>query len=225
MNQRNRNVMLPLIIFSNLFPLYGVIHYNWTIFSVVYIYWIELLINSTFRLLKIIGAQGDPEAGFAEKLSMGIKFFLFRTGIFFFYLIFIVTFLGLMVNAKADDTSSAMSMFDVLFFKGTFYRITLLSFITYNLVEFLVLFILNGAYKTLKPQDNYEILDMHILVVHIVVVLGTFLHQAVTENLHWNHKNAMIACVSLFVVVKVIADIVRQSLSGDITDEQNEKFI
>jgi hypothetical protein len=84
---------------------------------------------------------------------------------------------------------------------------------------------LNGEYKRAKPEDNFQILDVHILVVHIVVVLGTFLYQGVTENLHWNHKNSMIACVGLFVFIKIIADITKQSLSGDIPEEQKGKFI
>lgn len=222
---KNKNVILPLIIFSNLFPLYGVINYNWTIFSVVYIYWIELLIISTFQLLKILLALGDENATFYTKFSLAIKFFFIRTGMFFFYLIFIVTFLGLLVSAKDNDSSTGIRMFEVIFFKGTFYKITLLSFVLYNLVEFLVLFILNGEYKKSKPQDNFQILDVHILVVHIVVVLGTFLYQGISENLHWNHKNAMIACVSLFVFVKIIADVIKQSLSGNIPEEQQEKFI
>lgn len=222
---RNKNVMLPLIIFSNLFPLYGVINYNWTIFTVVYIYWIELLIISTFQLLKIMTAKGDLNATFFSKLSLAIKFFAFRTGIFFFYLLFIVVFLGFLTSAKNDGGTSGIRMFDVIFFKSTFYRITILSFILYNVVEFLVLFILNDEYKRAKPEDNFQILDVHILVVHIVVVLGTFLYKGVSENLHWNHKNSMIACVGLFVVIKIIADIARQSLSSDIPDEQKEKFI
>lgn len=222
---KNKNVILPLIIFSNLFPLYGVIQYNWTIFSVVYIYWIELIIISTFRLLKILFAKGDSNATFFSKLSLGLKFFIVRTGIFFFYLIFIVVFLGFLASSKSGNTGDAITMFDAIFFKGTFYKITLLSFILYNLVEFLVLYMLNNEYKKAKPEDNYQILDIHIIVVHIVVVLGTFLYQGVTENLHWNHKSAMIACVSLFVGVKIIADIIRQSLSGDMPEEQKEKFI
>lgn len=222
---KNKNVILPLIIFSNLFPLYGVINYNWTIFSVVYIYWIELLIISSFQLFKIMLAKGDEHATFFSKLSLAIRFFIFRTGIFFFYLIFIVTFLGLMASATDDGGKSGIAMFEVIFFKGTFYRITILSFVLYNLVEFLVLFILNGAYKKARPEDNYQILDVHILVVHIVVVLGTFLYKAVSEELHWNHKSSMIACVGLFVFIKIIADIIRQSLSGDIPDEQKGKFI
>ncbi|HOY40893.1 MAG TPA: DUF6498-containing protein [Chitinophagales bacterium] len=221
----NKNVMLPLIIFSNLFPLYGVIHYNWTIFSVVYIYWLELLIISTFQLLKIMFAEGDEEATFFSKLTIALRFFAFRTGIFFFYLIFIVVFLGFLISGKENSDGSGIQLFDVIFLKGNFYKITLLSFLVYNIVEFVVLFLLNGAYKNAKPEDNFIILEPHILVVHLVVVLGTFLYQGATENLHWNHKNAMIATVSLFVVIKIIIDIYRQRLSADVPEDQQGKFI
>lgn len=221
----NKNVMLPLIIFSNLFPLYGVIHYNWTIFSVVYIYWIELLIISTFQLLKIMVAEGDKQATFFSKSSMALRFFAFRTGIFFFYLLFIVVFLGFLISAKNNSDGSGIQLFDVIFLKGNFYRITLLSFLVYNIVEFIVLFLLNGAYKNAKPGDNFIILEPHILVVHLIVVLGTFLYQGATENLNWNHKNAMIATVSLFVVIKIITDIFRQRLSADAAEDQQGKFI
>lgn len=221
----NKNVMLPLIIFSNLFPLYGVIHYNWTIFSVVYIYWLELLIISTFQLLKIMFAEGDEEATFFSKLTIALRFFAFRTGIFFFYLLFIVVFLGFLISGKENSDGSGIQLFDVIFLKGNFYKITLLSFLVYNIVEFVVLFLLNGAYKNAKPEDNFIILEPHILVVHLVVVLGTFLYQGATENLHWNHKNAMIATVSLFVVIKIIIDIYRQRLSADVPEDQQGKFI
>jgi hypothetical protein len=222
---RNKRVMLPLIIFSNLFPLYGVLMYNWTIFSVVYIYWIELLIITFFQFLKIIVAQGEPRWSFSVNLFIGIKFLLLRAGLFFFYLLFIVVFLGFLASAKDDSGKSAMNMFDVVFFKGSFYRITLLSFTLYILVEFIVLYIINNDYKTSKPTDHNNFLDMHILVVHLVVVLGTFLYQGVTDTLHWNHKSAMIACVSLFVVIKIIADVVRQSLSGDVVKDEPGSFI
>ncbi len=222
---KNKRVMLPLIIFSNLFPLYGVLMYNWTIFSVVYIYWIELLIITFFQFLKIIVAQGEPRWSFSVNLFIGIKFLLLRAGLFLFYLLFIVVFLGFLASSKDDSGKSAMNMFDVVFFKGSFYRITLLSYTLYNLIEFIVLYILNNDYKTSKATDHNNFLDMHILVVHLVVVLGTFIYQGVTDTLHWNHKSAMIACVSLFVVIKIIADVVRQSLSGDIVKDEPGNFI
>ncbi len=217
---KSRNVVLPLIIFSNLFPLYGVINYNWTIFSVVYIYWIELLIITFFKLLRIFIAKGDIHSTFFSKLGLGIKFLVVRLGLFFFYLLFIVVFLGFLASEKSD----MIPMVEVIFFKGTFYKITMLSFMLYNLLDFVVHFILNGEYLKSKPDDNFQILDAHVIVVHIVVVLGTFLYKGVNETLHWNHKNTMIACVGLFVAVKILADIIKFGLTRD-TPEEQEKFI
>ncbi len=220
---KNKSVVLPLIIFSNLFPLYGVIIYNWTIFSVVYIYWIELLIISSFQLLKIIVAQGDKEATFFSKLVIAFQFFIMRTALFFFYLIFILVFLGFLASAKEDS----MKMLEVIFLRESFYKITLLSFFLYNFLEFIIQFILNEKYKKTIPKDNFIILDSHILVVHVVVVLGTFLYKGVTDFLHMNHKSAMIVCVSLFVLVKIIADVSKQNYGNNTGQQQNEpgKFI
>lgn len=224
-SSKNMKYILPLIIFSNLFPLYGVINYNWNIFSVVYIYWIELLIITFFQFLKIIIAQGNSKLLFLSKLFLGLKFILFRVALFLFYLLFIVVFLGFLISAKDNSENRALNIFDTLFIKDSFFRITLLSFILYKFIEFIVLYILNNDYKISKPTDHNNFLDMHILIVHLVVVIGTFLYQGVTDTLHWNHKSAMIACVSLFVVIKIIADVVRQSLSGDVVKDEPGSFI
>ncbi len=223
MNHPKRNILLPGIILSNLFPLYGVLQYHWTIFSVVYIYWIELLIITFFLILKMLFASGDEQVTFSGKVWLAAKFLLFRCGIFLFYLLFIVVFLGLMVSAK--DTSSSMNMMQALLLRGSFYYYTILSFILYNLVEFIVWYMASGKYRTAKPNDYFIILDPHILVVHIVVVLGTFLYQGATEQLHWNHKNSMIACVSLFVVVKIIADTLKERFSSDTNMPETGKYI
>ena len=87
-SSKDRNYTLPLLLLTNLMPLYGVIRWNWTFFSVVYLYWLELIIISTFQLLKIFLAQGGSISCIA-KIVIGLKFFLSRTGIFLFYLIFL----------------------------------------------------------------------------------------------------------------------------------------
>lgn len=227
MENKNKSVVLPLIIFSNLFPLYGVINYNWTIFSVVYIYWLELLIVTFFQFFKIILSKGEPKWHLSVKIFLGIRFLIERCGLFIFYLIFILVFLGLMAGKSDDDGSSLISMAKVISLRESFFRFTLLSFIIFNFAEFFVLYILNGQYKTSKPTDYNFILDAHILVVHVVVVLGTFLYLGATEKLHWNHKSAMIATVCLFVVVKIIADVFKQSFNNTTTTIQDEtgKFI
>ncbi len=221
---KNKNVVLPLIIFSNLFPLYGVINYNWTIFSVVYIYWLELLIITFFQFLKILIAKGEPKWKPSVKIVLGIQFLIARGGLFIFYLIFIVVFLGLMPSFEDDtnSTSGIISMSNAIYLKGPFFKFTLLSFALFNFVEFFVSFILNDQYKKSKPSDYNNFLDVHILIVHIVVVLGTFLHLGLTKHLHWDYKGAMIAVVSLFVIIKIIADVAKQGKGNINTPLQNE---
>ena len=223
-SSKDRNYTLPLLLLTNLMPLYGVIRWNWTFFSVVYLYWLELIIISTFQLLKIFLAQGGSISCIA-KIVIGLKFFLSRTGIFLFYLIFIVTFLGVLPNKDNTDPTAFVSMADTLLLRNTFFKINFFGFFLYNLLEFLLTYIINKAYKQKLATDYFSFLDVHIIVVHIVVVLGTFIYMGATEKLHWKHKSAIIACVSLFVVVKLIADYIRQSVSEENTVEQTGNFI
>ncbi|MDB5226019.1 MAG: hypothetical protein JWN78_212 [Bacteroidota bacterium] len=215
------NFLLPLIILSNLFPLYGVVKFNWTIFTIVYIYWIELLIISFFQLLKIFISQGEEHA-FFKKIKISFQFFLFRTFIFFFYLMFIFVFLGLLMK-NDKDTNHNFAMTVIL--RAPFMKVVLLNFLVYNLVEFFVMFILSGEYKTSKPADQFQLFDSHMIVVHIVVVLGTFLAKFVQESLHADPHIAMIACVCLFIFVKILVDIARQGMNSDASAEIAGKYI
>ena len=152
MKHQKSQILIPFIIISNLFPLYGVLKFNWTIFSVVYIFWLEMLIVSTFLLLKILFSQGDSNATFASKLILATKFFVFRTGIFFFYLLFIVVFLGFLVTGKEDFKNAGI--FQTMTLQDPFYKITLLNFVAFNLLEFLVQFLAIGDYKKSKPKKT-----------------------------------------------------------------------
>lgn len=223
MKNNSRNFLVPVGLASNLFPLFGVLFYNWTIFSIVYIYWVELIIISTFQLFKILLASGDNEISFRSRLTMALKFFAFRTGIFFFYLSFIVTFLGVLISSK--DEAGKMDFISTLAFRNEFFKVAVISFIVYNLLEFGVLYIFNNQYKTSSPNDYYSIFDARIIVVHVVVILVTFLYQFLAEKNNTNHKVAMVACVSLFIIIKSIADFIRQKLNEVDTNSDKRKFI
>ncbi|MBP6659533.1 MAG: hypothetical protein KA174_02570 [Chitinophagales bacterium] len=217
MKHQKSQILIPFIIISNLFPLYGVLKFNWTIFSVVYIFWLEMLIVSTFLLLKILFSQGDSNATFASKLILATKFFVFRTGIFFFYLLFIVVFLGFLVTGKEDFKNAGI--FQTMTLQDPFYKITLLNFVAFNLLEFLVQFLAIGDYKKSKPIDNFVLVDEHMIVVHVVVVLGSFLYEFVLKSMKVNHHTAMIICVALFVLIKILVDIGKQRINNNAANE------
>lgn len=220
-----QKVLLPVILISNLMPLYGVIQYGWTIFTVVYIYWFELLIVSFFQFLKILLAEGNNKISIFTKFFIAIRFLLLRIGIFIFYLIFIVVFLGILPNVNNKDNENLIQMSNAIFLQSDFFRFTILSFIFYNFLDFLFSFIINNQYKTALPNNFNIFLDIRIIVVHIVVILGTFLYEGITNFLHLNHKIAMIACVSLFIVVKIIADTIRGWSNDEDTSEEIGKYV
>jgi hypothetical protein len=215
--------LLPLIIISNLLPRYGVLMFHWTLFSIVYVYWLELLIISSFQLLKIFFSQGDKKNGFWPKTATAIRFFVLRSLLFLFYLIFIIVFLGFLMTGS--DKSDRMQMVQTMSLHQPFFKITLLNFLLYNLVEFMVVFIATGEYKTSIPNDHFEILDSHMIVVHIVVVLGSFLYEFVLKHFHTQHRSAMIACVCLFVLVKICIDIGRNAIASSGPQEISGKYI
>lgn len=224
MTPQTKNYTIPLIIFTNLMPIYGVLNLGWTLFTVIYIYWVELLIISFFELLQILTAK-DGNFALSAKLFIGFKFMAIRLGIFFFYLSFLITFTGFMLSNK-DDASSRdlISMAEALAFKGTFYRITLLSIFFSGALNFYFNFIANQKYKQTTPLNAFSYFDAHIIIVHIVVVLSTFLYKGMTEKMHLNHLTAIVACVSLFVVIKIVVDILR-ALGNERTDNTTPKDI
>ena len=58
-----------------------------------------------------------------------------------------------------------------------------------------------------------------MIVVHVVVVLGSFLYQFVLEKIKVNHHTAMLICVSLFVVVKILVEIGKQRINNNVANE------
>jgi hypothetical protein len=223
MQNQKTNFLLPLIIISNLVPLYGVLKFNWSIFSIVYIYWLELLIISFFQLLKILFSQGDHKATIFTKTGIAIKFFLFRTGVFLFYLLFIIVFLGFLVTGHEKLTGTGIGQ--TILLRNPFFNVVLMNFFAYNLIEFIVVFIYMRQYTVSLPYDHFTIFDSHMIVVHIVVVLGSFLYEFILKRFHAEHRDAMIACVCLFITVKIIVDIARQNMRGNEPPEVAGKYI
>jgi hypothetical protein len=186
------------------------LRFNWSIFSIVYIYWLELIIISTFQIFKILLSQGDPKKSFIKRTGIALEFFIVRSFVFFFYLVFIVVFLGFIVTGPEKTAGSGMA--ETVLFRNQFFNLTLLSFFLYNLLEFGVVFLATKQYKTTLPNDYFSVFDSHMIVVHIVVVLGTFLYDFVLKKMHANNRSAMIAVVCLFIVVKIIVDVVRTNM-------------
>src|SRR5215218_6748545 len=105
------------LIAVNTVPLLGVLIFDWSLFSIVFLYWIENGIVGFFNVLKIAWARkpassegrftinGRP-AGRASKLFI-IPFFIFHYGMFWtVHGVFVIVFFGLLGNRFFTDSQA-----------------------------------------------------------------------------------------------------------------------
>lgn len=196
-------VQNPFFLIANVTPAIGVLFQGWTIFSLVFVYWLELIFISTFQLFMIIGSLGGNEPLFM-RIKRGFGFFIFRTFIFFFYMIFIVVFLGVLVSAK--DKEGIKNMAQTMHLTSATFLISMMGYFMEHAVEFVKGFILNDRYKTSKPEEHSQFIHNRILVVHIIVIAGTILHLILTDKVGLNQRITMVVLVLLFTATKMIAE-------------------
>lgn len=59
MNISNKNISIIALVISNLVPLFGVLFWNWSLFNILFLYWLESAIIGFFNILKMRKIGGD----------------------------------------------------------------------------------------------------------------------------------------------------------------------
>jgi Family of unknown function (DUF6498) len=214
--------VLPFIILSNIFPLIGVLYYHMSFFMLFYLYWCETVIISIFNWIKMGKAKKKdvPDPGFTinnhpltyqqvnSKKYMRRMYLGMRLFILFFYLIFIIVFIGFMQSMRQPDADkNALSVMQTLFFQDRWMQVSLLVFIILHCIQYWQ-WIMTKEYEETSLRKLGSPFDGRMIIMHIVIVLGTFLSFYATENLFPHNPNAgQIAFASLFVFLKVIVDV------------------
>ena len=216
---RERQIpVLPLLVVTNIFPLIGVIYYDLSFFAFFYLYWTETVLIGIFRWLKMLKANkvSQPDPNFtinSESLSlrkvnsrvymMGMYFF-WRSFILIFYLVFIIVFVGLWDTGNEGNYTSFGR---AILFREPWMQITLLSYVLTQAIDY-ILYIRDKQYETTSLQELASVFDGRTIVLHVVIVLGVFLSQWVSEDVFPSYPKAgTIAFASLFVVIKTFVDI------------------
>lgn len=172
----NRPVVIFFIIAFNMAPVIGVLFFNWQPFEAFWFFWLETLIMAFFNSIRIACSQGRQpgEQHVARPLQFhtakAFRYLAIRIGIFLFYSIFIITFIGFVANNNADKSS----VIATLLFQNRFFNLGLLiSFVSqgYYLVFY---FFRSGAYITASPDSYAALFDSRQLIIHVAVVLGAF---------------------------------------------------
>ena len=165
----NRSTLV--LIFANLIPIIGVLYFNWSLFSLVFIYWLENVVIGLYTAVKMLLHQ---EEKFGPRLFR-VAFFSFHYGMFcFVHGQFVVSLFG-------DEQYEIQQAFTIMSDHGLYYA--LIALIASHGFSFLQNFIGNGEREKQSLSDLMFAPYKRIVVLHLFIIFGALVIQkfGVTE--------------------------------------------
>ena len=204
----NKTVIFFFIVAFNLVPVFGVFFYNWQTFEAFWFFWVETLIVAVFNCIRIVFSQSRQQTAvnaiqpLVYHINKGIKYLLIRIGIFLFYSLFIIAFIGFAANNNADKGN----VLSTILFQNKFFNLSLLISIASQGYYLIFYFFRSGAFITARPDSYTAIFDSRQLVIHIAVILGAFGGIFLIKNTTYgNYSGAFI--ISLLCICKCAAEL------------------
>ncbi len=212
-------VVIFFILAFNVVPIFGVLFYNWQPFEAFWFFWLETLVMAFFNSIRIAFSQNQQPATvntgcpLVFHFNKAIKYFLIRIGIFLFYSIFIITFIGFVANKNADKGS----VLTTLFFQNRFFNLSLLISIFSQSYYLVFYFFRNGNFYTAQPDSYAALFDSRQLIMHLAVVLGALGSIFLLKNTSFgNYSSTFI--ISLLCIFKCAAELFNYKTAPAIED-------
>ncbi len=202
-------VAIFFIIAFNALPIFGVAFFGWQPFEAFWFFWMETLVMALFNTIRIVFSQGQPLTAvntnqpLEYNINRGIKYLLIRIGIFIFYSIFIITFIGFVAN-NSTDKSTVLS---TLLFQNKFFNLGLLVSVFSQAYYLIMGFFRNGQFFTAKPDEYAALFDGRQLVIHIAVVLGALGSIFLIKNTSFGNYSSVFI-ISLLCICKCVAELI-----------------
>ncbi len=204
----SRPLAILLIIAFNSIPVFGVAFYHWQPFEAFWFFWMETLVMALFNSIRIIFSQGQPAGAvntgqrMVYNVGKGIKYLLMRIGIFLFYSIFIITFIGFVANNSTDKSN----VLTTLLLKNKFFNLGLLISICSQAYYLIVHFFRDGTFFTASPDSYAALFDSRQIVIHVAVVLGALGSMFLMKNTSYSNYSSVFI-ISLLCICKCLAEL------------------
>jgi hypothetical protein len=151
---------LVILFIANLFPIIGVFLFDWNVFTILFIYWIENIAVGFSNFVKMIYAKGKIEKFFLIPFFViHYTAFTIGHGLFLFF-IFI------------KDATSLLN-FDI------FLGLSIIAIFLSHGISFFRNFIYNKEYKKISTSSLFFHPYKRVLIMHIVIISGAFVITSV----------------------------------------------
>lgn len=188
-----------------LITLVAIYNKNITVFYIIYLFWWDEFLKTVFHRLRY-HFKKDLFQNPVQVLN-GIKARLF---FLFIYIVFIIVIFGLVINWKDHDL--IIMNLEVLFFKNTFFNITLFTFLLREM----------AIYQIGSDQITFNTsLSKGVITLHISIVLGILLWFLVSKKFILFTDHAVIFSIIPFLLLKIFFEVMEIK---DNTSESSSHF-
>jgi len=190
-------ITVLFLIAVNAIPLLGVLFFGWSLFSIMFLYWLENGIIGFFNIFKIAGASAPASGSFRFTVAgrpvsspgkaLVIAFFAVHYGIFWtVHGVFVFVFFGLVFSGS----SGGFEPVGVAVAAGAL-------FLSHG-VSYFVNFLGKGEYLTVSPDQQMLEPYPRVVALHVTILAGGFLA---------GYLGAPLVALVVLVVLKTAIDL------------------
>ena len=181
------------LIIANLYPVIGVIYFNWQTHPLLLFFWTENLVIGFYTVLKMLVASGG-NAKPGAKLLM-VPFFCFHYGIFtLVHGIFVVALFG---GILIDDTVTASTLMQQILDYQLFWGVLIL--LVSHGISFFKNYIRNNEYQQAELTKLMFQPYGRVVILHITIIIGAFLSAFL---------GSPVIALLVLIILKVSIDII-----------------
>lgn len=167
---------LVALVLANLWPLVGVILLGWTVFAVLFLFWIENVIVGVFNVGRMWMASGPSQKAGASKATL-IPFFMVHYGMF-------AAVHGLFVIVLFGGDPGAMLLSPTLVTRTiaeTGIWPAALALTASHGFSFVANYLVGGEFRTTSLETAMVQPYARVVVLHLVILFGGFLVAALGQ--------------------------------------------
>lgn len=204
MNPTNSKLAIVLL---NCIPILGVAFYGWAPFEMFWLFWVETLILSFFNAIRIFFAQNNaantPFVAGKNKFNkqMSIRYLMMRIGIFLFYSIFIIAFIGTLGSRE-----SGLDILGTILFQDLLFNLALVLILVNQIFYLIKFYFMNNAFYYDDPKMYAAVFDGRQIVMHIAIIVGSF-GVAFLFKKDGSQGNGAIWLISVLCVCKIMYEL------------------
>ena len=157
----------------NAIPLVGVLAWNWSVFDIVFLYWLENLVIGGYNVLKMAIAAPHGVAGLAPKAFL-IPFFIVHYGMFCLgHGIFLFALFSDDALSGGGAEELAVEVWDVL--ADPLLKFALAGLALSHGISFVRNYLWRGEFRRTNPGALMAQPYVRIVIMHVAILAGGFL--------------------------------------------------